>query len=81
MRLHLQSLTQHSNQTDKLQDSVIASGLITAPAWSVWLSEVNGFLTTVSLLIGVAIGLHRLWRIIKKPPQGKGPEAPPPSPL
>ena len=81
MRLEFHAFTHQSNQTDKIQDSVIASGLITAPAWSAWLSEINGFLTTVSLVIGVAIGLHRLWRIFNKPPEDKGPQSPPPSPL
>lgn len=49
--------------TGTVQDSVIASSLITAPAWGSWLNELNGILTTLSLLIGMLIGLHRLWRI------------------
>lgn len=46
-----------------IEDSVLASSLITAPAWGPWLSELNDILTTLSLLVGLAIGLHRLWRI------------------
>lgn len=52
-----------SQPTGTVQDSVIASSLITAPAWGSWLNELNGILTTLSLLIGMLIGLHRLWRI------------------
>ncbi|GJM01798.1 MAG: hypothetical protein DHS20C08_02990 [Rhodomicrobium sp.] len=85
MRLDIPPLTeqttQHTPHTANLQDSVLVSSLITAPAWSVWLSEINGLLTTLSLLIGVTIGAHRLWRIVKKPPKGKGPQQPPATPL
>lgn len=63
--------------SETLQDSVIASSLITAPAWGLWLSEVNGLLTTVTLLIGIAIGLHRLWKIVQRPKGGDGPDAQP----
>lgn len=51
------------NISKTLEDGVIASSLITAPAWSLLISEINDILTTLSLLIGLAIGLHRLWRI------------------
>ncbi len=46
-----------------IEDGVIASGLITAPAWGPWIGQLNHILTTFSLLIGLAIGVHRLWRI------------------
>ena len=49
-----------------IEDTLLASGLITAPAWGAWLSQLNTILTTVSLAIGVAIGLYRLWRISEK---------------
>lgn len=54
-----------------LEDGIIASSLITAPAWSSWISEFNHILTTLSLLIGLAIGLHRLWRIFAPISQNK----------
>lgn len=73
MRLETTPLTN----SETLQDSVIASSLITAPAWGLWLSEINGVLTTVTLLIGIAIGLHRLWKIIQRPKDGNGPGAEP----
>jgi len=49
--------------TKVIEDGVIASGLITAPAWGPWIGQLNHILTTLSLLIGLAIGIHRLWRI------------------
>lgn len=55
----------HSDHSHTLQDSIIASSLISAPAWGAWLSELNGILTTISLLIGLAIGMHRLVQIVK----------------
>lgn len=73
MRLETTPLTN----SETLQDSVIASSLITAPAWGLWLSEVNGVLTTVTLLIGIAIGLHRLWKIVQRPKDSNGPGAEP----
>lgn len=67
----------NSSPSAAVQDSVIASSLITAPAWSAWLGEVNGLLTTLSLIIGVTIGAHRLWRIFRSSPQGPGTSTPP----
>ncbi len=60
---HAAEGTVHASKT--IEDGVLASSLITAPAWGPWLSEVNNVLTTMSLLIGLAIGCHRLWRIYK----------------
>lgn len=54
-----------------VEDGVIASSLIAVPAWSAWISEFNHILTTLSLLIGLAIGLHRLWRIFAPVTQNK----------
>ena len=48
------------------QDAVIAGGLITSPAWASWVGEVNMVLTTVSLLIGLALGATRLWRVYQE---------------
>ena len=49
-----------------IEDGVIASSLITAPAWGAWLSELNVVLTTLSLLIGLTLGIYRLWRIYQR---------------
>ena len=54
-----------------IEDGVIASSLITAPAWGPWLSELNSILTTISLILGLTIGLFRLWQIHKS---GQRPE-------
>lgn len=59
---------QPIQSTGTMQDSIIASSLISAPAWGAWLNELNGILTTLSLLIGLMIGMHRLWVIVT---QGK----------
>ncbi len=44
------------------QDVVIAGGLITSPAWASWLSQFNVVLTTITLLLGLALGAIRLWQ-------------------
>ncbi len=61
----------HSWKT--VEDGVIASSLITAPAWGAWLSELNEVLTTLSLLIGLTLGLYRLWRIYQRNCNNKPP--------
>lgn len=49
---------QHISQ---VQDTVLAGGLVSAPAWASWLGEVNEILTTLSLAIGLVLGAARLW--------------------
>jgi hypothetical protein len=44
------------------QDTLIAGGLITSPAWASWLGNVNEILTTLSLLVGLGLGAARIWR-------------------
>jgi len=44
------------------QDAVIAGGLITSPAWAGWLAQFNTVLTTITLLLGLALGATRLWQ-------------------
>ncbi len=44
------------------QDAVIAGGLVTSPAWASWLADFNVVLTTITLLLGLALGATRLWR-------------------
>lgn len=58
---------QPHQPTGTIQDSVIASSLISAPAWGAWLNELNGVLTTLSMLVGLVIGLHRLWVVYSGP--------------
>lgn len=47
-------------------DSLIASGLITAPAWAAWLSEINQVLTTASLGVGLILGAARVWLVLSQ---------------
>lgn len=56
-----------------IEDGVIASSLITAPAWGAWLSELNAVLTTLSLFVGLTLGLYRLWRIYQRNRDSKSP--------
>jgi hypothetical protein len=51
------------NPAQGVSDAILAGSLVAAPAWSVPLSEVNALLTTISLLIGLMIGLIRLWQL------------------
>ncbi len=48
--------------TPQEQDAIIAAGLISSPAWASWLADVNLVLTTITLLLGGALGATRLWR-------------------
>lgn len=49
-----------------LSDAILAGGLVSAPAWAASLGEVNAFLTTLSLVVGLLIGVLRLWRICRE---------------
>jgi hypothetical protein len=46
-----------------VSDALLAGGLVAAPAWAGALSNVNALLTMASLLVGLLIGVVRLWRI------------------
>ena len=46
-----------------LSDAILAGGLVAAPAWAGALSDVNAMLTMVSLIVGLLIGVIRLWRL------------------
>ncbi len=47
------------------QDFVVVSSLISAPAWVPSLSELNIWLTTLSLCVGILLGLLRLYSFLK----------------
>ncbi len=49
-----------------VQDSVLASSLVLAPAWAPWLSELNQLLTTLTLVVGLALGAGRLWVFLRE---------------
>jgi hypothetical protein len=52
--------------TPGVSDAILAGGLIAAPAWTVPLSDVNALLTMVSLVVGLLIGVIRLWRLWRR---------------
>ena len=47
------------------QDSLLAGGLISAPAWAPWLAQLNDVLTTLSLVLGLALASARLWSFVR----------------
>lgn len=44
-----------------LPDTLIAGSLVGAPAWGPLLAQVNQFLTTATLVVGLILGCVRLW--------------------
>lgn len=46
-----------------VSDAILAGGLVAAPAWAGALGNVNALLTMVSLIVGLLIGVVRLWRL------------------
>ena len=48
-----------------LTDSVLATGLVTSPAWATWLGNLNQMLTTATLIVGLVLGLGRLWQFLR----------------
>jgi hypothetical protein len=46
-----------------VSDALLAGGLVAAPAWAGALSDVNALLTMASLLVGLLIGVVRLFRL------------------
>ena len=45
----------------KTYDGVLASGLLLSPAWVPHLNAINEVLTFISLVLGGALALFRLW--------------------
>jgi hypothetical protein len=58
------SLTEDPSQG--VSDTILAGGLVTAPAWAGALSNVNALLTMMSLLVGLLIGVIRLWHLCRE---------------
>lgn len=48
------------------RDIAIAAGLVTAPAWVPPLSSINEVLTTLTLLLGIALGAGRMWLLFRR---------------
>ncbi len=52
--------------SQQAQDSLLAGGLISAPAWAPWLTRLNELLTTLSLVVGLALASARLWSFLRE---------------
>lgn len=51
----------NTNDPYTIPDTILAGGLMTAPAWGAWLAQLNQLLTTATLLVGLVLGCGRLW--------------------
>ena len=48
------------------QDFFVISSLVSAPAWVPTLTQVNAWLTTISLTVGIVLGVLRLYSFMKE---------------
>ncbi len=51
---------------DNPQDFIVISSLISAPAWVPSLTQINGWLTMISLSVGIVLGILRLHSFFKE---------------
>jgi hypothetical protein len=49
-----------------LTDSVVIAGTVTSPAWASWLGDVNQVLTTLTLAVGLVLGVVRLVAFLRE---------------
>lgn len=61
------SFFSHHPSGAQVTDYSLAGALTTSPLWAPWLADVNGWLTFAGLLVGLALGVRRLWRDIQNP--------------
>ncbi len=54
-------------------DSVLATGLVAAPAWASWLGDLNQVLTTLTLVVGLVLGVGRLVQFLQNRQRMKSP--------
>lgn len=47
-------------------DSVVIAGTVSSPAWASWLGDVNQVLTTLTLVVGLALGVVRLVAFLRE---------------
>jgi hypothetical protein len=59
------ALVNLPHSTHQKADWALASILTLSPIWAVTVSDVNGYLGLIGGAIGIAIGLIRLYRIIR----------------
>jgi hypothetical protein len=48
-------------QTQLAADATLATGLLSSPFWGQWLTQFNDVLTAITLVIGIVLGVSRLW--------------------
>ena len=42
-------------------DATLAGSLISSPLWAPWLADVNAVLSVLTVLVGLILGVYRLW--------------------
>lgn len=47
-------------------DAAIGTALVTTPVWNYYLQYVNEFASMIAAVCGAIVGLHAVYRIIKK---------------
>jgi hypothetical protein len=47
-------------------DGVLATGMVTAPAWAPWLGDLNQVLATATLFVGLMLGIGRLVQFLRE---------------
>jgi hypothetical protein len=55
-------LVQHHPSGDAVKDYSLAGALTSSPIWAPYLADVNGWLTTLTLVGGLILLGRRLWR-------------------
>lgn len=56
----------HHSTSHNFSDAALAGGLLTAPAWAAWIGQLNQVLTALSLVVGLALGLVKLWSLLRE---------------
>ncbi|NJM33980.1 MAG: hypothetical protein HC850_03895 [Rhodomicrobium sp.] len=51
----------HHPSSQIASDALLAGSLVSSPAWAPWLTDFNQLLTTATLVLGLILGLVRLW--------------------
>jgi hypothetical protein len=51
----------HHSTSQNISDAILTGGLVAAPAWTGWLDQANKLLTSLTLIVGLILGLTRLW--------------------
>lgn len=49
-----------------ITDGAIVTGMVTSPAWASWLGDLNQVLTTLTLIVGLVLGVARLVTFLRE---------------